>query len=256
MVRGVVATPAGQALGRHARLLFQQLDALRRDVALSEPPGLADTIVLANSSALARPLSRVIGDVLSRHAGVRILARESSSEVTVHALHAGTADVGLLSDAVDTTGLHAEPLGPDPLVLVAPPGHALAAREAVHFEEALSYDWVGSGESTALHTHLAVRAYLAGAALKVKVCIPSPEGVLDLVARGHGISILPRALLHRLDPGREIAIVRVAEAWAQRRLLVCRRQDARSPVAAALLGEFKAQWETLDARFAGGRPGI
>ena len=45
--RGVVATAAGEALARHARLLFHQLDALRRDVAPSGPLGIANTVVLS-----------------------------------------------------------------------------------------------------------------------------------------------------------------------------------------------------------------
>jgi len=118
--RGVVATAAGEALARHARLLFHQLDALRRDVAPSGPLGIANTVVLANSSAMARPLSRAV----------------------------------------------AERLGADPLVLIASPEHVLARRDAIHFEEALSYDWVGWGEASALHTHLLIRAYQAGVALK------------------------------------------------------------------------------------------
>lgn len=243
--RGVIATAAGEALARHARLLFHQLDAMRRDVAPPGVPGIAATVVLANSSAMARPLSRVIGDVLACHIGLRVLARESSSEVTVHALHAGTADVGIVTDAVNTDGLVAQRLGADPLVLVASSGHVLARRDAVHFGEALSHDWVGWGEDSALHTHLLMRAYQSGMALKVKVSVPSVEGVLELVARGFGISVLPRALLRRLAPSQKIAIVEVAEAWAQRNLLVCRTQQPGTAMAAALFNAFTTQWEKI-----------
>lgn len=248
--RGVVATAAGQALARHARLLFHQLDALRRDVAPPGPADIASTVVLANSSAMARPLSRVIGDVLGCHAGLRVVARESSSEVTVHALHAGTAHVGLVTDAVNTDGLVAERLGPDPLVLIASPGHVLAARDTIHFEEALSHDWVGWGEASALHTHLLMRAYQAGAGLKVKASVPSVEGVVELVARGFGISVLPRALLRPFEPVPRIAIVELAETWAQRHLLVCRSQEPGTPMAEALFSAFTTQWKALEVSFA------
>lgn len=245
--RGVAPTAAGAALARHARLLFHQLDAMRRDVVPQGRPGTGGTIVLANSSAMARPLARVIGDVLGRHTGQRVLARESSSEVTVHALLAGTADVGLVTDAVNTEGLVAEELGADPLVLVASKDHALAGRGAVDFEEALAHDWIGWGEAGALHTHLVMRAWRAGAALKMRASIPSADGVLDLVARGHGVSVLPRAVLRRLQPAQGIAIVDVAEAWARRRLMVCRRPDPGSPMTSALFDGFKAQWSALEA---------
>lgn len=248
--RGVVATAAGDALARHARLLLHQLDALRRDVAAPGPPGVASAVVLANSSAMARPLSRVIGDVLGSHSGLRVVVRESSSELTVHALHAGTADVGLVTDSVKADGLVTARLGADPLVLIASPGHVLAARDAIRFEESLSYDWVAWGEATALHTHLLMRAYQVGATLKVKVSVPSVEGVLELVARGFGVSVLPRALLRHLESGNQIAVVELAEAWAQRDLLVCRLREPGTAVAAALLGAFTTQWRALEARFA------
>jgi DNA-binding transcriptional LysR family regulator len=240
--RGVVATAAGHALARHARLLFHQLDALRRDVAAPGPTDMTSTVLLANSSAMSRPLSRVIGDVLGSQPGLRVMARESSSEVTVHALHAGTADVGLVTDAVNTDGLIAARLGADPLVLVASPEHVLAARGAIQFDEALVHDWVGWGEASALHTHLLMRAYQAGAALKLKASIPSADGVLDLVARGIGVSVLPRALLGQVELGQRIAIVELAETWAQRQLLVCRAAETRSPMAGALFSAFAAQW--------------
>lgn len=247
--RGVVPTAAGLALARHARLLFHQLDALRRDVATPGAPGMASAVVLANSSAMARPLSRVIGDVLRSHAGLRIVARESSSEATVHALHAGTADVGLVTDSVKTDDLVTARLGADPLVLIASPGHALASRDAIRFEESLAHDWVGWGEASALHTHLLMRAYQAGATLKVKVSVPSVEGVLELVARGFGVSVVPLALLRHLDTGDRVAIVELAETWAQRQLLVCRLPEPGTAVAAELFDAFTTQWSALEASF-------
>lgn len=249
--RGVEPTAAGLALARHARLLFHQLDALRRDVATPAAPGLASAVVLANSSAMARPLSRVVGDVLGSHAGLHIVARESSSEATVHALHAGTADVGLVTDSVKTDGLITARLGADPLVLIASPSHVLASRDAVRFEESLTYEWVGWGEASALHTHLLMRAYQLGATLQVKVSVPSVEGVLELVARGFGVSVVPLALLRHLQSGNRVAIVELVEPWAQRDLLVCRLPEPATGVAVALFGAFTAHWSALEASFVG-----
>jgi DNA-binding transcriptional LysR family regulator len=236
--RGVAPTPAGQALARHARLVFHQLDALRRDVAQPASPNRTETVVLANSSAMARPLARVLGDTLERHPGAGLRLRESSSEVTVHALHSGAADVGLVADSVDTQGLVVARLGPDPLVLVAASKHPLARRERIAFAQALPHAWIGWGEAGALHTHLVMRANQAGAALSVAASVPSTEGVLELVARGLGVTVLPRALLPRPAPG--LAVLALADAWAQRQLLVCRRPDCADPVALDLFGGFES----------------
>jgi DNA-binding transcriptional LysR family regulator len=245
--RGVVPTPAGEALARHARLLVHQLDLARREVAPSRPSEIAQAIVLANSSAMSRPLARVLHQVLGCHARLRVSVRESSSEVTVHALHAGAADVGLVTNAVNTEGLVTEQLGADPLVLVTPPDHVLAGRDAIRFEEALPHDWIGWGEGSALHTHLIMQAYRAGMPLNVRASIPSARGVLELVARGWGVGVLPGALLRRVGLGGQVAVVAVAEPWAQRELLVCRSAQPRTALAAALFSAFKALWDALEA---------
>jgi DNA-binding transcriptional LysR family regulator len=96
-----------------------------------------------------------------------------------------------------------------------------------------------------------MRAYQAGIALKVKVSVPSVEGVLELVARGFGVSVLPRALLRQLAPSQQIAIVEVAETWAQRQLLVCRTPEPRTAMATPLFSAFTAKWGALEASFAG-----
>ncbi|MDB5880833.1 MAG: LysR family transcriptional regulator [Ramlibacter sp.] len=244
--RGVVPTPAGEALARHARLLVHQLDLARREVAPSRSSEIAQAIVLANSSAMSRPLARVLDQVLGAHAGLRVCLRESSSEVTVHALHAGAADVGLVTDAVNTDGLLTQRLGCDPLVLVASADHPLAGHEAIGFEEALPYDWVGWGEDSALHTHLIMQACEAGMPLKVRASIPSAQGVLELVASGWGVSVLPRALLHRLGYGEGLAVLPLAESWAQRQLLVCRSARARNAMAADVFNAFTQHWQAVE----------
>jgi DNA-binding transcriptional LysR family regulator len=173
--------------------------------------------------------------------------RESSSEVTVHALHAGAADVGLVTDAVNTDGLLTQRLGSDPLVLVASADHVLAGRDSIRFEEALPYDWVGWGEESALHTHLIMQACKAQMPLKVRASIPSAQGVVELVASGWGVSVLPRALLQRLGSRQDIAVVPLAESWAQRHLLVCRSAQPGTALAADVFNSFTQHWHAVEA---------
>lgn len=244
--RGVAPTPAGEALARHALVVLRQLDTLRRDIAPGAPPP-ADLVLLANSSALARPLYPVLAAFLAAHPHAQLSVRESGSEVTVHALHAGTADVGVVTDAAATAGLVAEDLGADPLVLLAAPAHPLASQGPPSFRQALAHDWVGWGEDGALHTHLVMQAGRAGAALKTVASVPSAAGVVELVAQGIGVSVLPLALLARLDPGRRVRALPLAEAWAQRRLLLCRRADPGAAV--PLFQALKEHWAAVDAEF-------
>jgi DNA-binding transcriptional LysR family regulator len=250
--RGVVPTAAGETLARHARLVLQQADALRRDFAApsssAEPPA---AVLLANSSALLRPLHRALADVLAGHAEARVLLRESGSEATVHALRSGAADAGIVSDAVDAAGLQCRELGADPLVLVAPRSHALAGRAGVRFDEVLEEAWVGWGEGSAMHLLLALHAHRAGRALRTRVTAATPFALVELVARGLGVSVVPRALLGRADAAAALAAVPLDEPWARRSLRVCHRAQS-GEVVESLVRVLVAQWAGMEGELRGG----
>ncbi|KQT11550.1 LysR family transcriptional regulator [Ramlibacter sp. Leaf400] len=218
--RGVSPTVAGEVLSRHARVVFDQVQRLESDLLHARAASTRRIVLLANSSALARPMVPALIDLGAPDSPPQIVVRESSSEATVLALRSGAADVGIVSDAVDTRGLVTQALGPDPLVLAVARTHPLAERHAVSFQEVLDPPWVAWGEQSALSTHLLVRALALGTPLRPRITWPQLEGVLQLVARGVGVTVLPRAVVERhANPG--IACVRLDEAWAQRQLLAC-----------------------------------
>jgi DNA-binding transcriptional LysR family regulator len=222
LARGVTPTAAGEVLAAHARRIFDQVQHLERELLDGRAGGTPPVLMLANSSALAQwsPESLIVRDKdLSR---LPIVVRESPSEATVQALRCGAADVGIVSDAVDTRGLVVQELGPDPLVLVVPVQHPLAELPSVPFDRVIAEPWVVWGEQSALSTHLQMRAFARGARIEGRVTHPTLEGVLGLVACGAGVTVLPDAALRRQAGARRVARVPLAEAWARRRLFVCR----------------------------------
>ena len=115
--RGVAPTAAGCVLAAHAQAVLQELDAIQRAFAAARAND-AGLLLLANSSAIARPLGSILAGVLLGHPTLRVEVRESPSDVTVNALRAGMADLGIIRDAADTAGLETDVLGPDPLMVV------------------------------------------------------------------------------------------------------------------------------------------
>lgn len=233
--RGVTPTAAGEVLAAHARVVFGQLQQLERDL-LHRGGGTAPRLVLlANSAALARPLA----DALAAPEHGSLLVRESASEATVQALLSGAADVGIVSDAVATRGLVAVDLGPDPLMAVVPATHPLARRARVRFDEVLGEPWITWGEQSALSTHLQLRAVASGHRIQPRITYPRLDGVLRLVARGLGVTILPEALLAAHRGGGPIAHLALEDPWANRRLLACHvagDDPAREQLAQAIAG--------------------
>lgn len=220
--RGVVPTAAGEVLAAHARLVFDQVQRLQRDLLQAHGDAPRRTVLLANSSALARPLADALLENGPAPDGRPLLVRESASEATVQALRSGAAEVGIVSNAVETRGLVAQDLGPDPLVLVAARTHALASRPAVAFREALAQPWVAWGEQGALSAHLQMRAIALGTPIVPRVSYPALAGVLRLVAGGLGVTVLPRAVVPADADAAGVACIALEDPWAGRRLLVCR----------------------------------
>lgn len=219
--RGVVPTGAGEVLASHARLVFEQVQRLERDLLQAQGAGPRPAVLLANSAALARPLADAIADVQAPDASRLVVVRESASEATVQALRSSAADVGIVSDAVETRGLVTRDLGSDPLALVVPRSHPLAAQASVTFREALAHPWVRSAEHSALSLHLQLRAMALGTPIQAVAAYPAVAGVLRLVARGLGVSVLPRAVVDMHAEADGVVCVALQEPWAQRRLLVC-----------------------------------
>ncbi|HSW17590.1 MAG TPA: LysR family transcriptional regulator [Ramlibacter sp.] len=222
--RGVAPTPAGEILAAHARLVFDQIQRLEHDLAHGLGASERPWVVLANSSALARPLVEAVAAPNLPEERRATLVRESSSEATVQALRSGAADIGIVSDAVDTHGLIVRELGPDPLMLVVPRAHALAARASVRFHQAAAHPWVMWGERSALSTHLQMHALALGARLQAHFTYPALDGVLRLVGQGFGITVLPQAVVEGAPAAGAVACVQLDEGWARRRLLVCQAQ--------------------------------
>lgn len=226
--RGVAPTPAGEVLAAHARLVFEQIQRLEHDLANGRGGPDHPVVVLANSSALARPLAEAVAALDPPGGDRATLVRESSSEASVQALRSGAADLAIVSDAVHTHGLVARELGPDPLVLVVPPAHALAGCAGVRFEQVVGQPWVVWGERSALSTHLQMHALALGARIQPRFTYPRLDGVLHLVGRGLGVTVLPQAVVQGHLAAGQVACVPLQESWARRRLLVCQPQGEQA----------------------------
>lgn len=229
--RGVRPTPAGLALLRHARAVLAQLAALDLELdghGRSAQPPLR---LLANTSGMARLVAGPVARFLLAHPSAGVVAEESPSHATAQALREGKADAGILSDAVDLSGLAARPLCTDPLVLAVPPGHELAGRGDAAFAEALDHEWVGWTGQRAMQSHLEFQAARLGRDLRPRAGVGDAQGVLALVAAGAGVAVMPGALAGLHEPrGRHaagaVAIVPLRDEWARRNLVLCTAADA------------------------------
>ncbi|MCS3420846.1 DNA-binding transcriptional LysR family regulator [Pseudomonas sp. BIGb0450] len=226
--RGVTPTPAGKALARHARLLLQQAEHLQQDLAEYANGVKGQVRLLCNTTALSEYLPELLADFLHEHPNLDIDLQELPSLRITQALRQGTADLGIISDAVDTHGLQTLPFRDDPLVLIMPLDHPLAER-TVSFIDSLQHDYVGLAAGSALAVYLEEQALHAGFRLQTRIRADGFDGLIRMVARGAGLGIVPQAALERWPLERRFKAQPLTEEWACRKLLLCAREFEQLP---------------------------
>ncbi|MEE4667417.1 LysR family transcriptional regulator [Pseudomonas alliivorans] len=219
--RGVTPTPAGKALAQHARVILQQVERMQFDLADYAKGFKGQVRLLCNTSTLSEHLPERLADFLVAHPNIDVDIQEQTSLRILHALRHGTADVGIISDAVDASDLQTLPFRDDPLTLVMPPDHPLGELTRINFAQALDEEFIGLSVNSALGIHIEEQALHMGKRMRIRVRAEGFDGVLRMVAHGAGLGIVPQAAVDRATRPLRFVAVRLSDLWADRKLLLC-----------------------------------
>jgi len=222
--RGVTPTPAGEALVRHARLVFQQLQRMRAELG-DHAQGLKGTVRLqCNTAALSEYLPDALAGFLARHPHVDVALEERASHEVAKAVREGAADLGIVSDAVDLSQLESFPFRTDRLVAVATPGLAqqLAPEgRPLPFVRLADFDHVSLAGDSALFNYLELQARRLGRTLHARVRLRDFGAICRMVEAGVGIGIVPEPAARRCAQTMDIVVMELLDAWALRQLSIC-----------------------------------
>ena len=190
--RRLLLTPAGSALVRRARPLLHELDALGTAL-LSERSEPTGTVRIATfTSALRTFVLPTVSALRAAHPALTLEVRELEPHESLPALLRGELEVAVTAAATDAPlpspdEVTFTPLGHDTLVVVTPDPHP-----ARSLAELADTPWVGEPADTYL-SRLTVRLCgQAGFSPTVQARLTSYDALLDWVAAGLGVSILPR----------------------------------------------------------------
>ncbi|WP_109479609.1 LysR family transcriptional regulator [Paraburkholderia sp. C35] len=231
--RGVRATPAGEALVRHARLIVGQIEQMRGELR-SYAQGLKGRVhLMSNTAALASFLPAQICRFLSAHPDLSVDIDERPSADIVRAVAEGRADLGIVADIADLAALQTHMIADDQLVVAVSRTHRVANEARVAFAEIVDEAVVGLSDA-ALERHLTDRASRLGRQMQYRVRLRNVSDLGLLIAAGVGIAILPAVCTQPLKNA-DIAVLPLSEAWTTRHLHLCARDfSALTPHAQAL----------------------
>lgn len=217
---GAAPTDAGRALLRHANRVLTELESLHVEMA-SFGHGLRGTVrLLCNTAAMTETLPRTIGQFLVKTPDLDVDVQELPSEAVIDALRRGTAELGIVTDHVDTSGLLVQPWVDDRLAVLWPERWSLGRRRSMAYGELLEHPLVGLAWDSGLSRFLAAQASRSGRVPRHRVRLGGFDAVAELVAAGVGAAVMPESAAVRYGKA-GTRIVPLSDAWSRRKLLVC-----------------------------------
>ena len=223
--RGVELTEAGEAVFERAREIVAGADAIRSDLAALR--GLLEGTVALGTMLPPGPidLPGLLATFHSAHPGITVRVREGSAPDILAGVRRDELDVaftGIEPDALED-GLAGERMLGEELLLITPPGHRPLA-----LEELSGVPFVGYRRGSALRE--TVDRALRPAEPQIVVETDELTSVREIVARGLGVSIVPRSTVDGDGPP-----VQAIEVGLERPLTVVWRERRQPPAAAAFL---------------------
>jgi DNA-binding transcriptional LysR family regulator len=234
--RGVSLTRAGEALLRHARQVFAQLEQMHADLTPFAQGVRGHVSLWANTHATHTFLPDSLAAFLQRYPQVSVTLEEHTSPDVVMAVARGEVDVGVVAESVAGADVELIPYRADRLVLIAPAEHALAQRASTLFAQVLDYPFVMLHAGSAIHTFTMNAAAALGRHLEVRIQVRSFEAVCRMVSAGVGVGLVPLGAVPAGAARAALTVIELDEPWAQRDLKVCvRKRELLSGFSAALL---------------------
>ena len=233
--RGVEPTPAGEALLSRSRELLSALARVRGELGAFGEGVQGSVRVLASPSVLAEQLPEDIARFLALHPGLRVSLDERTSPDIVRSLREGAADLGVLWDFADLSGLHCVPYRSDHLCAAMAPTHPLARRPSLSYAETLDQVSVGVAPGGLMDQLTRRQAALIGRTPSHRIQVSSIDAACRIVAAGLGLAVVPREVAVPHAGAGRLALVPLTDAWAVRRFVIATRPEPLRSASARLL---------------------
>ncbi|PRX95688.1 LysR family transcriptional regulator [Allonocardiopsis opalescens] len=211
--RRVELTDAGRALLTEARHALAKVAAARDAVAAVQGL-LRGSLAVGSLQCLgAIDVPGLLAEFHGRHPQVELRLWQDGSAELAEAVRTGALDVAFVCARPDLPpDLDAAPLAVEPLVLACAPSHPLAGRAAVGLAELRGESFVDFNATWGTRETVDRALAEAGVPRRVTLAVNDVHSLLDLVAHGLGIAIVPRHFSAKTTRARFVPL-RDAPSW-------------------------------------------
>lgn len=238
---GIRLTDAGRLVCERGLQLEASLDALWREVQSHDGRVSGLVRLCANESSVIGYLPERLQRFRQAFPLVTIALQERLSDEVLRACLDDAADLGVAVANAVPAGLDAWDFADDPLAVLLPAAHPLAAADRLRLAQVAQHPLVCVQSGGALDRQLHERAGAAGLRLQVAVAVHSFDGVARMVEAGLGLAIVPRSAARAHAGAPQFARRPLAEDWAPRTLrLYALHKTPRPAAVAALIDALRA----------------
>jgi LysR family hca operon transcriptional activator len=190
--RGITLTPAGRVFLDHARTVLLQVETAGEAARRVEQPDKPVFVVGFLIGQEATCLPETLRILREEAPGVETTFLSLTSPELAVALMRGKVDVAFMRREMQTTGLAYKFLIKEPLLLVLPTGHRLAANQVIRPQELAREIFIGPAPvAPALRDVIDDYAKKVGITLKAAYEGENLAAVMSLVASTGGVALCP-----------------------------------------------------------------
>lgn len=223
--KGMMLTPAGEVLARHARILMASAEAMHAELGAFSSNLRGSIRLVANSSSLNSFIIPSLARFLVSNSNINVDLKELESHTICQAVEDGEADIGVGAALEARDGLHRELYAVDHLVCIVAPTHPLARQTQTSFQELLKHDLVSVAQHSSNYLYLNHQARLTGTPMRVRVHVQNFHALIYMVEAGVGAAVVPVSTAKDALRQERIVALALSDAWAARELYLVHQQE-------------------------------
>lgn len=232
--RGVTPTPAGDALARHARALFERVNDMTAELSTYAGGKRGQVRVHAHSSAMHRFLPAEIASFSNLYPEVRVVVREETTPNVIQSMQDGVADIGVVAGHMTfPAGLTALSWRQDRLVALLPADDPLSKEDSIPFSALAGHALISLETGSSLQVLLTEAAQSLGMRLNNRLEVTTFGSAVAMAAAGLGVAVVPSWIADGANPC--LRPVPLSDPWARRQISVLVRSGARPSAAVQLM---------------------
>ena len=205
--RGLILTPEGEALYRHIRVAFAEIEAGEAAVTQSRTLERGSVFLAASEGALRCLLLPVLREFRTRYPGVHLRISNHSTPQAIAALHETTADFAVVTTpAALSPSLTQTRVRPIQAVPVCAPEFAALLGRKVALADLAPYPLITLGAGTTSHDFYAAVFARRGAAFRPAIEAATADQIIPMAEAGLGVGIVPQDFIRTSDCVRTIEL--------------------------------------------------